>query len=51
MVFCWETINNLFILFVTSAYEVEGITMNIKQEVINEKRYLLILKFILRGFG
>jgi len=25
--------------------------MNIKQEVIKEKRYLLILKFILRGFG
>jgi len=25
--------------------------MNIKQKVIKEKRYLLILKFILRGFG
>ena len=51
MVFCCETTNNLFILLLTTAYEVEGIIMNIKPEAIKEKRYLLILKFILRGFG
>ena len=41
----------LFKLFISLAYVVEGIRIKIKPVKIRESIYLLIFRFILRGFG
>ena len=50
MDFCCVTTKILFMLLKASAYDDEGITKKIKPENINEKKYLLMVGFILIGF-
>ncbi|KGF97690.1 hypothetical protein EU95_0157 [Prochlorococcus marinus str. MIT 9201] len=42
---------NLFVILISFAYVVEGININIKPVMINESIYLLMFRFILKGFG
>ena len=46
-----KEVKNLFKLLISFAYVVEGIRIKIKPVKIRENIYLLMFRFILKGFG